>query len=61
MKRYLLFTGNDYYPDGGWGDFAGDFDTIEEIKYTEKYMVEDWYQIVDTETMLVVYKTQPIT
>jgi len=61
MKRYLLFTGNDYYPEGGWGDFGGDFDTIEEIKHTEKYMVEDWYQIVDTETMLLVYETQPIT
>ena len=54
MKRFLLFTGDDYYPEGGWGDFGGDFDTIEEIKRTEQYIVDDWNEIVDTKTMLVV-------
>ena len=27
MKRYLVFIGNVYYPDGGFGDFAGDYDS----------------------------------
>lgn len=26
-KRYLVFAGYDYYPEGGWGDFQGSFDT----------------------------------
>ena len=29
MKRYLLFSHAVYYPSGGWGDFRGDFDTLE--------------------------------
>jgi hypothetical protein len=32
MKRYLLFTYDSYYPGGGWTDFAGSFDTIEEAR-----------------------------
>lgn len=57
MKRYLLFEGLVYYPDGGWNDLAGDFDTVEEAKASgEESMLEgkrvlyDWYQIVDLET-----------
>lgn len=50
MKRYLLFSGSYYYPDGGWDDCRGFFDTIEEC---EKAVVGDWYQIVDTRTWKV--------
>ena len=32
MKRYLLFIGKCYYPNGGMDDFVGDFDTIEECE-----------------------------
>lgn len=32
MKRYLLFQCNDYYPSGGWDDFVGDYDTIEDAQ-----------------------------
>lgn len=42
-----------YYPCGGWEDFAGAFDSLDEAR--EKAKVErwgyDWSQIVDTETM----------
>lgn len=31
MKRYLLFKGVDYYPSGGWEDFKGDYDSVDEI------------------------------
>ena len=27
MKRFLAFHGDQYYPSGGWDDFAGDFDS----------------------------------
>ena len=30
MKRYLLFSGYSYYPSGGWRDFKGSFDGLEE-------------------------------
>ena len=32
MKRYLLFKCDRYYPSGGWGDFAGSFDSIAEAR-----------------------------
>lgn len=30
MKRFLLFTYDDYYPSGARGDLYGDFDSLEE-------------------------------
>jgi len=35
MKRYLLFAGDSYYPHGGWSDFKGSFDALEESKLEE--------------------------
>jgi len=29
-KPFALFLGDDYYPDGGWRDFVGFFETIDE-------------------------------
>jgi hypothetical protein len=36
MKRYLLFMGDDYYPEGGMNDFVGDYDTVEDAIQAEK-------------------------
>ena len=52
MKRYLLFMYYDYYPSGGWNDFAGDYDTVEEALKVERNR-DNWH-IVDTETMTVI-------
>lgn len=30
MNEYLVFLGDDFYPCGGWEDFRGDFDSLEE-------------------------------
>lgn len=30
MKRYLLFTFGNYYPNGGFEDYVDSFDTIED-------------------------------
>jgi hypothetical protein len=49
MKRYLLFCGESYYPVGGWDDFVGDFDTVEEAK-SATAKASDWAHIVDTDT-----------
>ena len=52
VKRYLLFYGEAYYPIGGWNDYKGSFDTIEEAKalMEKSEWKPDWYDIVDTET-----------
>lgn len=56
MKRYLLFFGETYYPGGGWEDFHGAFDTIEDARNAVKARdsLPDWHEIVDTRTMSVV-------
>lgn len=51
MKRYLLFAGNYFYPLGGWNDFVGDYDTIEEAL---QYAVKEWWHIVDSHTKSII-------
>jgi len=56
--RYLLFAGYTYYPSGGWGDYRGSFETVEEaVARFEKDKKEnwwDWYHIVDSQTLMEV-------
>lgn len=54
MKRYLLFKGAEFYPSGGWDDFEGDYETIQEAKDNTQDC--DWWQIVDTQTGSVIRK-----
>jgi len=56
MKRYLLFCGSNYYPNGGMNDCDGSFDTIEEAleALNKKEWSKDWYHIVDRQTMEIV-------
>lgn len=55
MKRYIVFSGYTYYPAGGWGDFKGSYDTIEEArKCATKQKSDDWWQIVDATTSRIV-------
>ena len=51
MKRYLLFSGDQHYPLGGWEDFQGSFDTPSEAiaAVVAKHSSHDWWEIVDTE------------
>jgi hypothetical protein len=50
--RYLLFAGCQYYPSGGWDDFKGSFDTIDEAKEQIKILdIEDWWHIVDLDNL----------
>ena len=53
MKRYLLFAGEYYYPSGGWRDFWGAFDSVDDARKELDAQIGsyDWYHIVDTETM----------
>lgn len=61
-RRFMLFAGYHYYPSGGWQDFVGFFDTLDEARkaaanpetgyFATDYKVIDpeWIQIIDTET-----------
>lgn len=47
MKRYAIFTG-DEYPYGGWGDLHRMVDDLGETRNIVKDISRDrWYQIVD--------------
>ena len=50
-NRYLLFCGEQYYPSGGFDDFVGAAETIEEVKKLNR---GSWYHIVDIETLKIV-------
>lgn len=47
MKRFALFSGEVYYPRGGWSDFFASFDTKEEALACAATQRADWWQIVD--------------
>lgn len=54
-KRYAVFSGMDYYAEGGWSDFVGVFDTLDEARaclpddgrFSEGGWRSDWVQFVD--------------
>ena len=52
MKRYLVFFGESYYPEGGWSDLKQDFNSIgtaREFVRTELESSAGWYQIIQLE------------
>ncbi len=53
LKRYLVFSGPNYYPAGGWDDFDADFDTLEEaVKCANATdTLYNWAQVIDLETL----------
>lgn len=57
MKRYLLFSGQCYYPSGGIDDFNGDFDSFEEakseyetLKSNKNVWCREWAHVWDSES-----------
>ena len=60
MARYLLFAGSTYYPYGGWEDFIGVFESVEEAKsyfHTHKHdELWEWYHIVEIDSLKLVEK-----
>lgn len=53
-KRFLLFSGDSYYPLGGFWDCNHSFDTLEESVDFALKSDCDWYHVVDSQTMKVV-------
>ena len=57
MKRFLVFRCDDHYPAGGWNDFIGDTDTVENAKRLlaggkSNIEVDGHFHIVDTEGLI---------
>ena len=49
MYRYLLFSGDRYYPCGGMNDFVGSYSTTDEAIQVALEKDDDWYHIFDSE------------
>ncbi len=50
MKRYLVFCYGDYYPNGGWNDLVGKFDSLEEAIARAKESESENREVVDLVT-----------
>jgi hypothetical protein len=50
IKRFVLFAGHNYYPNGGWDDFQGSFDTLEDAESFNQTISSDWWHIIDLTT-----------
>lgn len=44
MKRFLLFSGVNYYPSGGMSDFDDSFDTLYAAQQKVQLAVESWHK-----------------
>lgn len=60
MKRYLVFEYERYYPSGGASDFAGSYDSLEEVPPNNRSDVpgaydgrRDYQEVLDTQTMRI--------
>jgi hypothetical protein len=51
---YLLFVIDQYYPNGGWNDFADMFDTLDEAKLEGSKSRGDYYHIVELSSRQIV-------
>jgi hypothetical protein len=59
VLRYMLFMGDRYYPSGGWHDFMGFFQTVDEaIEATKPRNIYGWAHVVDPE-FGIVWEEQP--
>lgn len=48
IRRFLLFGGDLYYPEGGWDDLHGSYSSFEEARIAEKKENFGWAHIIDT-------------
>lgn len=58
MNRFLLFGGASLYPSGGWDDFKGDFETIDQAMASGAQIHRDgeidWWHVVDITKMEII-------
>jgi len=58
-KMYILFGGEHYYPGGGFYDYIGTSDLVQELKDHAKILEKkeryfDWWHIVDSDTWKII-------
>lgn len=53
MKRYLLFAGDNYYPEGGWHDLKLESDDLESLKLFAETKNWNWMHIADTREFIL--------
>lgn len=53
-NRFLVFAGDNYYPQRAWMDFVHAYDSFYETKEAVSKLSADWYQIVDFLNLKVV-------
>ena len=46
MGNYLLFAGDNYYPGGGFNDYRGRFETLEDALAWAARKSHDWWHVV---------------
>lgn len=60
LKRFLVFKGDHYYPGGGWRDFRGDFEYLEDalvwIQSAPADSSGSWAHVYDIEQKKVVVR-----
>lgn len=57
MNRYLLFAYEGNEPLGGWSDFMGAFDSLQDAVAVGEFKGREpgsWFQVVDTATLEVI-------
>lgn len=63
MKQFLVFAGDDYYPQGGWEDFRGMYDDFQSASERLDDLIDqadvDWGHVVDLEAGVIVLKVLP--
>ena len=56
MKQFLVFAMDTCYPCGGWYDFVGAYDTLDEACQALRATSWDFGHVVNTKTMTISYK-----
>jgi len=57
IKRFIIFYGDTYYPQGGWNDFAYvGVDSLEEAMKRLGNPPREWGHIVDLQKMSIVFE-----
>lgn len=70
VKRYWLFTGEEFYPEGGMLDFAASYDTLDDAKRAgystftisnmqgKELRSDSWFHVFDAEIQEVVFHAE---
>lgn len=52
VRRFVVLSGDHYYPNGGWDDYRSSHDTLDDARSAPA--PGDWSQIVDLRTGKIV-------